>query len=57
MEAIEDHVAKALDLALELTFPASDPIAVTLPDATERQQREACPARTTTPDQRTDNYG
>ena len=29
MENIQDRVTQALDEALELTFPASDPIAVT----------------------------
>jgi hypothetical protein len=29
MENIQDRLAEALDEALELTFPASDPIALT----------------------------
>jgi hypothetical protein len=31
-EYTEDDFSKALDEALELTFPASDPIAVSLPE-------------------------
>jgi nucleotide-binding universal stress UspA family protein len=32
-KAAEDHIDDALDAALEMTFPASDPIAVYIPEA------------------------
>jgi len=47
MESIDDRISRALDSALEMTFPASDPIAVYMPaelredethDATERER-------------------
>lgn len=31
MQSNSEHESSALDLALELTFPASDPIAVSVP--------------------------
>ena len=31
MQPIEDSTSRALDAALEMTFPASDPVAVTPP--------------------------
>ncbi len=34
----EDHVDRMLDAALEMTFPASDPIAVYLPPAVGEAQ-------------------
>ena len=33
MVDIEDHVDRALDDALDMTFPASDPIAIFVPSA------------------------
>ena len=33
MAFVEDHVSDALDAALEMTFPASDPVAVFVPEA------------------------
>jgi hypothetical protein len=36
MENIEDKTSNALDEALELTFPASDPIALTPEPETQR---------------------
>ena len=43
MENIHDRLTRALDEALEMTFPASDPIALTPPlaAATEPQSTRA----------------
>ena len=37
MENIQDRLTQALDQALEMTFPASDPIAITPPERLLRQ--------------------
>lgn len=33
MKLSDDHVSDALDAALEMTFPASDPVAVYIPES------------------------
>ena len=37
---IQDRLTQALDDALELTFPASDPIAVSVPRALDRNPED-----------------
>ena len=36
MDTAADSIDAALDAALDMTFPASDPIAVFMPDSSER---------------------
>ena len=48
MKTIADHVERALDDALSMTFPASDPVAVFMPVPAE-MQIERCPALTAHP--------
>ena len=33
----DDHVSDALDAALQMTFPASDPVAVFVPEAVKQE--------------------
>ena len=40
MKTIADHGEQALDDALNMTFPASDPVAVFVPDAPAEMQPE-----------------
>jgi hypothetical protein len=40
MKTVEDHLDKALDAALEMTFPASDPIAVYIAEPRSKIQNE-----------------
>ena len=39
MTRLEERISDALDSALEMTFPASDPIAVYIPAETEELDR------------------
>lgn len=43
MKTIADHAERALDDALSMTFPASDPVAISIPDEPSRTPIERNP--------------